>query len=254
MTRDEWMRDTAKLLARQITQSLLFDPLQTRGNMKARNLILKTVGPNGESHGGFVWPLEVGALVRPEKWDPTRICGDGLHGLLHGRGDGKLLDWSSGAKWLVVEGLESIIQLGEKVKCKSAIVRHVGDRKSATDFIRKHTAASFIVGITITGGDLATLTGGYRATLTGGNASTLTGGDLATLTGGDRATLTGGDRATLTGGNASTLTGGTSTRFRGGQGAVFITRLENSVAVVGRDSIEPHVWYKNVDGRYIKSV
>ena len=37
MTRDEWMRDTAKLLARQITQSLLFDPLQTRGTMKNPN-------------------------------------------------------------------------------------------------------------------------------------------------------------------------------------------------------------------------
>ena len=238
--------------------------------MKARNLILKTVGPNGEARGGFVWPLEVGALVRPEKWDPTRICGDGLHGLLHGRGNGKLLDWSSDAKWLVVEGLESIIYLGEKVKCKSAIVRHVGDRKSATDFIRKHTAASFIVGVTITGGDLATLTGGeratltggYRATLTGGDDATLTGGELATLTGGELATLTGGAgatltggyRARLTGGDDATLTGGTSTRFRGGQGAVFITRLENSVAVVGRDSIEPHVWYKNADGRYIKIV
>ena len=30
MTRDEWMRDTSRLLTRQITQSLLFDPLQRR--------------------------------------------------------------------------------------------------------------------------------------------------------------------------------------------------------------------------------
>ena len=35
--RDEWIRDTAKLLTRQITQSLLFDPLQTRGTMKNPN-------------------------------------------------------------------------------------------------------------------------------------------------------------------------------------------------------------------------
>lgn len=37
VTRDEWMSVTTKLLARQITQSLLFDPLQTRGTMKNPN-------------------------------------------------------------------------------------------------------------------------------------------------------------------------------------------------------------------------
>ena len=57
------------------------------------NYILKTVKADGSAYGGFVWPLETGAIVVAPDWDSTPVCGGGLHGLLNGCGDGALLNW-----------------------------------------------------------------------------------------------------------------------------------------------------------------
>ena len=65
--------------------------------------LLKTVAADGAAHGGFVWPLEVGAEVTAPDWSDAIECGGGLHGLLDGRGNGTLLSWSPGAVWLVAE-------------------------------------------------------------------------------------------------------------------------------------------------------
>lgn len=65
--------------------------------------LLRTCGSDGSSHGGFRWPLRVGAAVEAPDWDPSPRCGGGLHGLLSGEGDGSLLNWSADAVWLVVE-------------------------------------------------------------------------------------------------------------------------------------------------------
>ena len=48
--------------------------------------LLKTVAADGSAHGGFVWPLEVGAEVTAPDWSDAIECGGGLHGLLDGRG------------------------------------------------------------------------------------------------------------------------------------------------------------------------
>lgn len=88
--------------------------------------VLRTCGPNGEAHGGFKWPLEVGAVVECPDWQPTPECGHGLHGLLDGQGDWDLLDWSLEAKALVLEVDEdSIVEIGAKVKFPRAIIREV---------------------------------------------------------------------------------------------------------------------------------
>lgn len=50
-------------------------------------LMLRFVGPEGESYGGFRWPLKVGAVVEAPDWDPRRECANGLHGWLWGEGD-----------------------------------------------------------------------------------------------------------------------------------------------------------------------
>lgn len=34
---------------------------------RGESLVLKVVGPNGESHNGFIWPLEVGAVVEAHR-------------------------------------------------------------------------------------------------------------------------------------------------------------------------------------------
>jgi len=119
----------------------------------------------------------------PEKWDPTPNCGDGLHGFLHGEGDGSLADWSETAEWLVFDvDAAHVVQLDGKVKCGPEVtVAHVG--KGATAFDRRLDAIAFLVSREQCAAGCVgrTLTGGYRSTLTGGYRSTLTGGDCSTL-------------------------------------------------------------------------
>jgi hypothetical protein len=54
--------------------------------------VLRTCKADGTSHGGFRWP-ESGHVEAPN-WMPAKECGGGIHGLLWGRGDAWLLDWS----------------------------------------------------------------------------------------------------------------------------------------------------------------
>lgn len=63
--------------------------------------LLKTVAADGTAHGGFRWPLEVGAEVAAPDWSDEPACGGGLHGLLDGRGDGTLLDWSRNPNYVL---------------------------------------------------------------------------------------------------------------------------------------------------------
>ena len=82
--------------------------------------LLKTVAADGAAYGDFVWPLEVGAEVTAPDWSDAPKCGGGLHGLLDGRGDGALLDWSPDAVWLVAEvpADAHLVDLDGKVKVK----------------------------------------------------------------------------------------------------------------------------------------
>lgn len=64
-------------------------------------LVLRTCAADMTSYGGFKWP-ESGP-VKCSDWSPRAECGNGLHGLLWGVGDGSLVSWAEDAKWLVVE-------------------------------------------------------------------------------------------------------------------------------------------------------
>jgi len=143
-------------------------------------LVLRTCNENLRSYQGFQWP-ESGS-VKCDDWNPKPVCGNGLHGLLWGAGNGSLLDWGKSAKWLVVRAKKVVDIGGDKVKFARGEVIHCGDRKSATDYIIAHGAEpQYVVGAFLTGGDYATVTGGYSATVTGGDRATVTGGDYATL-------------------------------------------------------------------------
>ena len=144
-------------------------------------LILRSCKADGSSSHGFVWPKR-GHVEAPD-WKPTKECGNGLHGLLWGEGDGGLLCWDNDALWIVVEvDKGSVIDLRGKVKFPSGEVVFSGDRKAATDFLIANGAANrAVIGAFITGGDGATVTGSYGATVTGGDGATVTGGDWATL-------------------------------------------------------------------------
>jgi hypothetical protein len=91
-------------------------------------LVLRTCGPTGKSFNGFKWPLEVGATVECADWKPTKICGNGLHGLLNGEGDWGMLDWDVSAKVLILEvDAASVVDIGDKVKFPRAVVKQIGN-------------------------------------------------------------------------------------------------------------------------------
>ena len=157
---------------------------------------LRTTDNDGKAHGGFQWPVQVGAVVEAPDWSPKPECGKGLHGLLDGLGGASYLSWNADALWWIVEADDAVCVDGDKWKFPRCTVVAVGSRADVTAELYRLRPGP-IHGLILTGGYRATLTGGYGATLTGGYGATLTGGYGATLTGGYGATLTGGYRATL---------------------------------------------------------
>lgn len=138
-----------------------------------RRLCLRTCRPGGLSRNDFVWPLEPGATVEAPDWDPTPVCGHGLHGLLRGEGQGSLLDWSDDAVWLVVEPRGEVVDLSGKVKFASAAVVYAGERDGAVALLQEEYPGAAVIG--------GTATAGYRGTATAGDGGTATAGDRGTL-------------------------------------------------------------------------
>ena len=163
------------------------------------DFLLKTVHADGAARGGFQWPLDEGAEVIAPDWDPTPVCGGGLHGLLNGAGNGGLIDWSTDAVWIVAEipDGETVVDLDGKVKVRRCIVRHVGDKTSAPEFLAAHGHTEGVVA--------GTATAGHRGTATAGYGGTATAGDYGTATAGHRGTATAGHRGTATAGNDGTI-------------------------------------------------
>ena len=161
--------------------------------------LLKTVAADGAAHGGFVWPLEVGAEVTAPDWSDAIECGGGLHGLLDGRGNGPLLSWSPGAVWLVAEvpADARLVDLVGKVKVDRCVVAHVGDRLSATGFLAEQGQVDGVVGAHVVAGYRGTATAGYRGTATAGDYGTVTAGERGTATAGYGGTATAGDYGTI---------------------------------------------------------
>ena len=58
---------------------------------------MRTTDAQGRAHGGFQWPMEVGAIVTAPDWNPKPVCGGGLHGLLNGGGDASHLSFGTDA-------------------------------------------------------------------------------------------------------------------------------------------------------------
>ena len=124
--------------------------------------VLRTCGANMGSHGGFVWP-ETGPVEAPD-WKPIAECGNGLHGLLDGEGDGSLLNWDDDAKWLVV-AIEEWIELGGKVKFPRGEVLYAGERAEATRRIYDLCGMKSVVAGKATAGDRGTATAGDAGTI-----------------------------------------------------------------------------------------
>lgn len=138
-------------------------------------LLLRTCNADMTSkHGQFRWP-ESGPVECPD-WSPKPECGHGLHGLLWGEGSGQLLDWSEGARWLVVEAVAAeVVPIDrDKAKFPRGVVVHCGNQVSATSYLAQRApAGSRIVGGTATAGVGGTATAGYRGTATAGDGGTI---------------------------------------------------------------------------------
>lgn len=203
-------------------------------------LVLRTCNADLTSHGEFRWP-ESGTVEAPD-WQPTKECGNGLHGWLHGEGDGILGNWSPDAKWLVVSvEVATIVDLGGKVKFPRGEVVHCGDRKSATEYL----AVNGCAGRKIIGG---TATAGYRGTATAGVSGTATAGYRGTATAGYGGTATAGDRGTATAGDSGTATAGDD-------GVISVLwwddsarRHRRAIGVIGEGGLEANVAYR-LDGK-----
>ena len=239
---------------------------------------LRTCNNDLTSHGGFQWP-ESGRCEAPD-WSPKAECGNGLHGLLNGEGGGNYLDWSPDAKWLVCDITEAhdaglVVEIGAKIKFPYCDVVHVGDQRSATQFLLDVGCAGAIVGAfltaggrgtatagdrgTATAGDRGTATAGYRGTATAGDWGTATAGDRGTATAGDSGTATAGDWGTATAGDWGTATAGDSgTATAGYRGMVQVKwwdgeRYRIATGYVGEDGIEANTAYCVRDGKLVEA-
>jgi hypothetical protein len=98
-------------------------------------LILRTSDSNRQAYKGFQWP-ESGHVEAPD-WNPTPVCGYGLHGLAHGRGQPGYLDWYPTATWQVVEVEdELVVDIDDgKVKFPSGEVVYSGEMEGALALI-----------------------------------------------------------------------------------------------------------------------
>jgi hypothetical protein len=202
-------------------------------------LCLRTCSLDGSSMGpdanGFRWPLTKGALVKPTRWDPnpSRDCGDGLHGIVIGKHSGVELLYHADPNvlWVVFRPIGGVVESSGKIRCEEAEVVDFGTREQIQERLREQGITGLPysvlmggndsvltggVGSVLTGGDSSRLIGGPRSTLIGGPCSVLTGDHYSTLIGGPRSVLTGGDSSVLIGGYYSRLIGGPRSTLIGG--------------------------------------
>jgi len=185
-------------------------------NKMTKALVLRTCNSDLTSYGGFQWPFS-GKVIAPD-WDPVPECGKGLHGALYGEGDGSLFNWDDDAKWLVVEvELESIIDLGSKVKFPECEIKYCGDRVVACKYLQENGCAgrSIIGGNHVSTDKKSSSTGyngistsGYRGTSISGDWGTSISGHFGRSISGDYGTSTSGHRGkSLSGHNGKSMSG-----------------------------------------------
>ena len=230
------------------------------------SLVLRVCAADGSSHGGFKWPLAVGAEVVAPDWNKLAKCGNGLHGWLFGQGDHSCaVHWQhEGAQWLVVEvESDSVVELGGKVKFPRGVVRFAGDRKSATDYLWENELRSRDVAVIGAQRadlrDKAMVQVGALGTATAGYSGTATVGDRGTATAGYRGTATAGDSGTATAGALGTATAGYSGTATAGEGGVISIeyhdgkRYRRLIGAIGENGLKPNTPYRVEAGKFAEA-
>jgi len=215
------------------------------------DLVLRTCDSDMTSFDGFKWPNE-GDVEAPD-WDPEPKFGHGLHGLLHGCGNGNLLSGNHDAKWLVVKILKGTsIDLKGKVKFPKGTVVYAGTKKEAVKIITEAYPGEPVAFAARHSGDNGVSISGDYGVSTSGNDGTSTSGNYGTSTSGVDGTSTSGDY-----GDSTSGIDGTSTSGIGGK--IIIEwydgfHFRTAVAYVGENGIEPNVAYKlDRQGNFIKA-
>jgi hypothetical protein len=248
-------------------------------------LVLRTCSPDGTSYGGFRWPL-TGPVECPD-WEPTDLCGHGLHGLPWGVGAAHLLSWVGNNGWVVRVDTHADYRAGAgdlTNKCKfraGVVVLAAASREECVALIQRYAPPGLPINWstatagdwgTATAGDQGTATAGYGGTATAGDQGTATAGDWGTATAGYGGTATAGDWGTATAGNGGTATAGdwgTATAGYGGTatagdqgtatagdwGIVAILHWDGSRYVRRAKEIGPDdagkAWYLNERGEFV---
>ena len=135
---------------------------------------IRTCAKDGSSHGGFKWPLDIGAVVACPDWSPAAECGNGLHGLLDGIGDWSLIDGGADRVWQIVGVLRAeVVSIDDgKVKFPRAKIAYSGSAPGAFGFIQRHTVAAIQK---LAAGNTATGDGGHAAATGDGGHAAATG-------------------------------------------------------------------------------
>lgn len=225
------------------------------------SLVLRVCRPDGTSHGGFQWPMQVGAEVVAPDWKNNAECGNGLHGWLYGQGDHTCVSYleKKDAKWLVLEvESDGIVMLDGKCKFERCVVRFVGAMAEAAAYIAEHEQRASGVAIigackhvgdrecaavnafgASTAGEFGKATVGDRGTATAGRWGMATAGYKGAATAGDYGTATAGvcgqsiagDYGTATAGEYGTATAGRcGTAAAGYKGTAIAGRCGKAIA------------------------
>ena len=203
-------------------------------------LVLKVVGPNGESHNGFIWPLEVGAVVEAPDWKPTVACGNGLHGWLWGLGSLTAARGRAGAGdsvWMALAvAAADVVDLDGKVKFPRCRIVAVADKTTIANIIAAHRPANTPVPF------FGQAAAGYAGQAAAGSRGQAAAGSM-------------GQAAVEADGLATCGIGGL---VKGGANAVLVAMYSTgqtrsdfgySVGQVGRAGIEAETWYEgSADG------
>ena len=233
-------------------------------------IVMRSCKKDGTSHNGFQWPLEAGAEVVAPDWRDNKECGNGLHGLLPGQNDPGV--WHGELIYFLE--VDSVVDLGGKVKFEKCKVLFVGEPSDAWAWARLNAPGPWYRGTAITG-HYGTAAAGYGGTATAGHYGTATAGDGGTATARHYGTATARDGGTATagyGGTATTgdigtattgdygtaITGNKGTATAGGYGTLCIKhwdglRYRLNVAYVGEDGIKANTPYKLDDeGNFVE--
>ena len=211
------------------------------------SIVLRTCKADMGSHSGFVWPRQ--GLVSCCDWKPTIECGNGLHGLLWGRGDYGLMSDRADAVWLLVEvETSSLVSLGQKVKFPYGRVVYAGNSRGAILKLKLEIAKVEAPKGSTTGDDAHSSTTGYAA------HSSTTGDDAHSSTTGNHA------HSSTTGDDAVSACLGYNGRAKASRGILLVSWLDQAakrrrvaVGYPGENGIEEGVWYRaDESGQLIK--